>query len=292
MGREVKRVVAGFDWPLSKVWEGFLQPDWLDADPCPACEHGLSADGKRLHDEWYGYRDFDPKSTGSAPFTVDTAEVRAFAERNIANAPDYYGSGEDAVVREAERLLKHWNSMWMHHLAQEDVDALIEDGRLWDFTRVFIPGTGWQDRDEPYRPTAREVNLWSLRGFGHDSLNAHIVIRARCEREGLSYTCGVCGGSGSRERFVGQAQIAENWECIEPPAGEWWQIWETVSEGSPVTPAFETPEELAEYWAGNRGGSAESALAWITNGGWAPTLIASSAGVQTAEDIITKGGAS
>lgn len=290
MGREVKRVVAGFDWPLSKVWEGYVQPDWLDAESCLACENGYSAEAKRMNDEWYGYRKFDPTSTGSAPFSVNTAEVRAFAERNIASAPEYYGAGETAVVREAERLLWHWNTMWMHHLAQEDVDALVDGERLWDFTRVFVQGQGWQDREEAYRPTAAEVNLWSLRGFGHDSLNANIVIRARCEREGVPYTCDLCGGAGCRERFVGQTQLAESWERTEPPAGEWWQIWETVSEGSPVTPAFATPQELAKHWASERGGSAESALAWITNDGWAPSLIASAAGIQTADDIVTNGG--
>lgn len=34
---------------------------------------------------------------------------------------------------------------------------------------------------------------------------------------------------------------------IEPPAGEGWQVWENVSEGSPVTPVFETSEKLATY---------------------------------------------
>lgn len=31
----------------------------------------------------------------------------------------------------------------------------------------------------------------------------------------------------------------------------WWQVYETVSEGTPVTPPFETPEELIDYLVEN-----------------------------------------
>jgi len=34
---------------------------------------------------------------------------------------------------------------------------------------------------------------------------------------------------------------------IEPPQGNCFQLWETVSEGSPVSPVFETKEELATW---------------------------------------------
>ena len=31
----------------------------------------------------------------------------------------------------------------------------------------------------------------------------------------------------------------------------WWQVYETVSEGTPVSPAFATPEELVDYLVAN-----------------------------------------
>lgn len=34
---------------------------------------------------------------------------------------------------------------------------------------------------------------------------------------------------------------------IEPPEGDGYQLWETTSEGSPVSPVFKTVEELAEW---------------------------------------------
>ena len=39
---------------------------------------------------------------------------------------------------------------------------------------------------------------------------------------------------------------------IEPPFGDGWQMWEDVSEGSPMSPVFKTPEELATWLADNK----------------------------------------
>jgi hypothetical protein len=40
MGREAKRVPMDFDWPLKKVWDGYLLPDELCGPECPNCSHG------------------------------------------------------------------------------------------------------------------------------------------------------------------------------------------------------------------------------------------------------------
>lgn len=37
----------------------------------------------------------------------------------------------------------------------------------------------------------------------------------------------------------------------EPPRGRGYQLWEIVSEGSPMSPVFATPEELAVWCAQN-----------------------------------------
>lgn len=36
---------------------------------------------------------------------------------------------------------------------------------------------------------------------------------------------------------------------VDPPVGGGYQLWENTSEGSPLTPVFETIEELAKYCA-------------------------------------------
>lgn len=287
MGRQVRRVPLDFDWPLNKVWEGYLMPDRFDEVECPDCENGYSPQAQNLYDLWYGKIPFDPASTGSTPWRHDSPAVRAFAERNQSNAPDYYGTGEAATVREAQRLANLFNASWSHHIhiSQDDVDALVAGGRLYDFTHVVVPGKGWQPKNPAVTPTAAEVNEWSIRGMGHDAINASVVIRARCEREGVDDTCPTCQGHGSTEAYPGQRAEAEGWQSTEPPEGEGWQLWETVSEGSPISPVCATPEDLA-YWMSSPAytwgavktdddrPTYDTALRFIT-AGWAPSFASS-----------------
>src|SRR5690606_15034684 len=100
--RTVKRVPLDFDWPIGKVWDGYLMPESLRLPGCPACDgRGWSPHARHLHDRWYGYVPFDPAETGCEPLTRYNTDVRALAYRNVANAPGYYGTGEAAVDREA-----------------------------------------------------------------------------------------------------------------------------------------------------------------------------------------------
>lgn len=276
MGRIVRRVPLDFDWPLNKIWEGFLMPDRFDETKCPDCKNGYSPQAQNLYDLWYGHLPFDPTSTGSTPLRHDTPTVRTRAERNIHAAPKFYGTGETAIVREAQRLADLWNGQWCNHLSQDDVNALIAAGRLLDLTHTWTREGGWQPKDPPVTPTAAQVNEWSLRGFGHDAINAMIVIRARCEREGIDDTCPTCKGHGGIEKYEGQRAEAEAWEPTNPPAGEGWQLWETVTEGSPISPVFATADELAAWMSdpdrGNHWVPQEVAAKFIADG-WAPTMV-------------------
>jgi hypothetical protein len=71
------------------------------------------------------------------------------------------------------------------------------------------------------------------------------------------------------------------------PAGEGWQMWETTSEGSPISPVFSTPEELATWLAasgassfGHSTATREQWLRMIT-AGWAPGMVADSNGINS-----------
>jgi len=64
------------------------------------------------------------------------------------------------------------------------------------------------------------------------------------------------------------------------PKGEGYQLWETTSEGSPMSPVFSTPEELAEWLEFNKASSFGSMtcsydqwLDFIRGPGWAPSAI-------------------
>lgn len=277
MGREIKRVLLDFSHPLKQIWPGYLMPNSLGGLPCPDCKNGCTPEAQNLHDLWYGYLPFDPASTGSKPLTAGTPAVWDFAERNVNSAPEYYGTDRFAISREAWRLADMWNGQWNHHLSQNDVDALLAADRLWDLTKTCRPGEGWQKIEPMPAVTAEQVNEWAIRGFGHDGINAHVVVKARCEREGITYLCPTCEGHGSVEAYPGQRAEAEAWERTDPPKGEGWQLWETTTEGSPMSPVFATAEDLAGWMSAPERDKHNwvpfvTAMAFIQEG-WAPSLI-------------------
>lgn len=100
---------------------------------------------------------------------------------------------------------------------------------------------------------------------------------------------------------TGESRTLEFWEYDGGPPDRayyrpwrddeatWFQVWETVSEGTPVTPAFATTDELVDYlarfgddWDQKRGNGPwrREAAQEFVGAGWAPSLIAvvSSAG--------------
>ena len=279
MSREVKRVPLDFDWPLYERWHGYLMPEQLRETRCAACDgSGWSPFAKMMQDVWYGYLPFRPEMTGSTPLTSHSPAVRVRAERNVAAAPDFYGTGVWAVEREARRLAAFFNSAWSHHLDAGDVEALLEHDRLWDFTRHWSRERRWQRVLGGRPPTPAEVNEWSLSGMGHDSTNAWACIRARCRREGVPDTCYFCDGNGSFEVYAGQRDDADAWTRTDPPTGDGWQLWETTTEGSPISPVFATAEELAG-WISRPDRTDRYAKDWLppagamqfVRAGWAPT---------------------
>ncbi|HEY2088616.1 MAG TPA: hypothetical protein VGH54_21675 [Mycobacterium sp.] len=173
--REVKRVPLDFNWPRGEVWEGFLLPEWLHEAKCPDCEHGYSPHAERLHALWYGYVPFDPESTGSVPLQPWTPAVRAFAERNIARDPEFYGA-----VSRTDRLR---TSARDAHAAGVLDDAGLED-RL---SRIAFMER--QDDDDYINPAdaaiareaARLSKMWNGQWCHHlsqDDVNA-LVGRGR-----------------------------------------------------------------------------------------------------------------
>lgn len=203
MSRQLKRVLMSFNWPLKKIWGGYVNPYYKQAIECPDCDHGHDRAGGRLdasaalfYNQWYGIAPFDPVAYGARPLTIDHPGIQAFARRNIEAAPDYYMSsaekraraefrrgvmdgfpdddllyrfstwGKDAAIaREAARLLDLWRGQWSYHLIQADVDALLAHDRLWDFTRV--PRDAGQAFVVAVRMALHETNSWLPESNGH-----------------------------------------------------------------------------------------------------------------------------
>ena len=117
-------------------------------------------------------------------------------------------------------------------------------------------------------------------GFGeHDAIDRwsatkKIMIAAGVDPDSWGI-CSACSGHGMTPEC---REKHEEWEPTEPPTGDAYQIWETVSEGSPISPPFETPEELARHmagtkWGADKGTSYESWLSFINGSGWAPSMV-------------------
>ncbi len=302
MSRNLKRVPMSFDWPLKKVWGGYVNPYYALSTECPDCNNGYDRAGGRpdanaalFYAQWYGHAPFDPVAYGAEPLSPNDPAIWDLARKNVAAAPDFYSTPDErrerlkfrqaaldgfprderplvpfpsfdreaAIAREARRLYEvcfqnHWN----HHLIQADVDALVEHDRLWNFTRVshdagqafvvavrmaFHDTNAWLPESNGHRPTAAEVNAWSLEGMGHDGLNAGICVEERCKREGVPYQCARCGGTGKIWPTPEIRQKYEGWEKEDPPTGDGYQLWEDCSEGSPVSPVFASLDELCAW---------------------------------------------
>lgn len=88
----------------------------------------------------------------------------------------------------------------------------------------------------------------------------------------------------------------------------WFQVWETVSEGTPVTPPFATKEELIDYLVANGDfwdqsrrkdrasgrdvcmncdpWSRKQAEAFVNGPGWAPSLVMDSSGMRSGVEAL------
>ena len=278
MGREIKRVPLDFNWPLHKVWQGYKNP-FYTAKECHSCNgSGYSPYAKNLQDLWYGQVPFDPASTGSKPFGINHPFIRALAERNVSECIKLkYNIG--SVEQEAERLATTcFDNHWGHHLSQDDVDALIKEDRLYELTKTWVPQVGWKPKEPKPEISAAMVNEWSLSGMGHDSINCSVCIGNRCEREGQEKYCSECHGEGIIWPSKEDEKRYDEWEGTEPPSGEAYQLWETVSEGSPVSPPFMTPEELAAWLRANdtsvtKDTSFEEWVKFIRGPGWSVSAV-------------------
>ena len=78
----------------------------------------------------------------------------------------------------------------------------------------------------------------------------------------------------------------------------WYQVWETVSEGTPVSPPFATEEELISYLAengdewdqkrGDRAWGRQQAERFVKGGGWAPSFAIIGGQMMSGVEAVTK----
>ena len=255
MGIEIKRVPLDFFWPRGVVWHGYVDIDAEPrSDPCCECDgDGLSEHARGMYLKWWGYTEFHPSETGSVPFEIDSPEIIESAKR----------SAPGSVEKERHRLAEFFNSAMKNHLSQQYVNWLYEAGHLqeYGFTGAC--------------PEAKEVNKRAIVGRGFGSSALWILQERECKELGISPFCPACHGEGVIWRSEESRIQAEKWEPKDPPSGPGYQLWETVSEGSPISPVCSDVSSLAAWLAKNiRGIHAKDLDGWIdfiANAGWEPT---------------------
>ena len=211
------------------------------------------------------------------------------------------GSGSNPAVK---RLSDDWYGFerperrWSNNITQDEVDALVKERRLLDLT------SRWDGEKREYVTvresiTAKEVNEWSKgRGLGHDAINQWICVETRAKRLGIwgkDGRCEICHGHGDIFPDESFRELQENYEYTDPPTGDGYQLWETTSEGSAVSPVFSTPHDLATWLVRNPGGitsdtTYEEWMRFIEGPGWAPSLMAATGvGIMSGVKGVTGG---
>lgn len=248
MGRELRRVPLDFDWPLNQRWTGFVN---LHRKPCPedgkTCFRGLTAAGRWLESvlrlmgviSEEGQYDEIPKDQRNPerlfphPYLVEFPQAPT-----LDTPPEIQGQGARAVYR------------WWESLAPGERIVLP----TMEFTRFF---RALCEEKEPPRCNFN-MNTWRAQ-------------ERLLELAGMPKTWGICQVCDGDAMDPAVKEAYEAWEKTPPPTGEGWQLWETVSEGSPISPVFKTADELVDWMVQHSHFSREAAEHFVHGPGWAPS---------------------
>lgn len=244
MNRKLKRVPLDFSWPLREVWEGYLNPFVRHCKPCQACAgSGMTKEAKFLDDSWYPHK---AREMFGILYGYNTIAAWSRERLKHAGHPEKIADYVELARRFGFATLTHWEDK----LDEGDVLALFESERINGFTHNWCnTKKRWIRKDPVVLPTPDEVNRVYGTPVGHDTCDRIACVRARWKRYGLDPACPDCKGTGSWWADPEQKKKCDEWKEYEPPTGPGWQIWDNIGMGSPVTPVFATPGELATYCA-------------------------------------------
>lgn len=99
MGRALKRVTLDFDWPINKIWEGYLNP--YKYIPCAECDQsGYNPATKELADAFYSFSDRSKRWSNK----ITQEEVDYLISKNRLRGFDPVSREWVAVARTAEEV--------------------------------------------------------------------------------------------------------------------------------------------------------------------------------------------
>ncbi|MFB6392582.1 hypothetical protein [Polymorphospora lycopeni] len=208
-----------------------------------------------------------------APLNEVWAGYRMSDDLRLPTCPDCNGYTRDATYQ------------WVEGIAQlllmvgEDIADQQRGRPLHPYLSALTVYTNQRPADPSATALSGGLAGRHPRGWGHDAIDCYSATKAIIEAAGLDYeTWAVCTGCEGRGNLGTPEQVAayDAWERSEPPTGDGWQLWETVSEGSPISPVFATSDELASWMsdpAREQHWVPGHVAAQFIADGWAPTFV-------------------
>ncbi len=196
-------------------------------------------------------------------------------ELRLPECEDCEGSGFSPTAR---WLYASWwphkvadpQACWRDKLNQADLDFLIDNDYLWrrdpdvkgrsridiKLGDVTLEEINAQQREYSRFPEPKIIGI-----------REYPLIKRRCKALGADHCCDTCQGHADIGTLE-QRQAVADWKPTEPPTGDGIQVWETTSEGSPITPVFPNTEEgraaLAQWLVDNpKGGENYPYATWL-----------------------------
>lgn len=269
MGREIRRVPLDFNWPLNKVWEGFLNPL---GKPCPenqkTCFGGSTAAAQWVDvitrflvtvadDALDGGKRKERGGLWPHPYLVEMPTAPRY---DIPRSTPQEQLGP--IFAERQRNPAKYVIPPSKDLAELLSALMTKEGHPEGSFGFMGTGAAWYIQKAIFAAAGVDPETWGR--------------------------CPVCKGEG-RDPAVKEAYDA--WKETPVPEGPGWQLWETVSEGSPISPVFPTREAFVEYLMSK--GSTRSAAEAFTESGWTPSAVAIPGkgfvtGIEVAEAMQTK----
>ncbi len=233
MGREVKRVPLGFDWPMNKIWKGFINPHHK---PCPeagrTCFNGENAAACYL-------------AHLTSMFAVVATSALEGRTHPYCETLPYLGDHPDFSIQSKE-VRERFVKLFQAISGDEKQPFMGFQGHALFFKLLELGGFKSEEDPDGKNPAYEWTHCLTC--------------------------CGDNVDPAVKEKY-------DAWQDYEPPQGEGWQMWETTSEGSPISPVHATPEELAQWLAnteasafGSEGATYEQWLTTIKRG-WAPSAV-------------------
>lgn len=152
---------------------------------------------------------------------------------------------------------------WQHPVRSDKVDAYGPDYIALNEGPWEVRAATWDDDNAHWQKG--EERHW---GFDKEP-DTWVSVQAQRKIDYPTY-----------EEWAGERPRSEDYmPTWTPEEATWYMMYESTSEGTPLSPAFETPEELARWLADNRASTFADMTAtydqWLPTcrGGYAPSAV-------------------